>query len=91
MQATHTNPSPAVSALANCQSLSAVPSATATTDSPSAMIVNSAKRSGTWLESTGTARWIATDSGGSEYSSADAMPQTTYRAGSSPTATPARS
>src|SRR5215211_5947480 len=52
--ATVRKPKTAPTADENFQSLSATPRATATTDSPKTIIVNSAKRSGIWLACIGT-------------------------------------
>src|SRR5215210_5422873 len=52
--ATVRKPKTAPTADENFQSLSATPKATATTDSPKTIIVNSAKRSGIWLACIGT-------------------------------------
>ena len=76
-QATDTKPRAAVSAEATRQSSSAVPSATATTDSPRTMIVKSAKRSGTWLGSTGIRAWMRWATTGIAYSIASPTPQST--------------
>ena len=76
-QATAAKPIAAVTAEAARQWLWASPSVTATTDSPSTMIVNSAKRSGTWLGSTGTRAWNRWATNGIAYSIVSPMPQST--------------
>jgi hypothetical protein len=75
--ATATKPSAAVVADAARQSVSAVPSATATTDSPRTMMVNRAKRSGTWLGSTGIRAWMRWATTGIAYSIASPTPHST--------------
>ena len=73
--ATDANPSAAVNAEATRQSSSAVPSATATTDSPNTIIVKRAKRSGTWAGSTGIRAWMRWATTGIAYSIASPAPQ----------------
>src|ERR671911_1024437 len=81
--ATARKPKAAPAADDNSQSLPATPKATATTDSPKTIIVNSAKRSGMWLAWSGTR---PTNRGpitaGTPRSTASPIPHTTKRHGS---------
>src|SRR5829696_1054405 len=82
-QATARKPMAAPAAEDNLQSLPATPKATATTDSPKTIMVNSAKRSGIWLAWSGTR---PTKRGpiraGTPKSTASPIPHTTKRHGS---------
>src|SRR5918994_7585688 len=82
-QATVRKPKTAPTADESFQWLSATPKATATTDSPKTIIVNSAKRSGIWLAWSGTR---PTKRGptraGTPRSTASPIPHTTKRHGS---------